>query len=32
MASEWIDLLVRVNLAIAAGVAVVMALRPLAGR
>lgn len=32
MASEWIDLLVRVNLAIAAGVAVVMALRPLARR
>lgn len=32
MASEWIDLLVRANLALAAGVAVVMALRPLARR
>lgn len=32
MASEWIELLLRVNLALAAGVAVVMALRPLARR
>jgi beta-lactamase regulating signal transducer with metallopeptidase domain len=32
MASEWIELLLRVNLALAAGVAVVMAVRPLARR
>jgi beta-lactamase regulating signal transducer with metallopeptidase domain len=29
MASEWIELLLRVNIALAAGIAVVMALRPL---